>query len=91
MLSGLIRTWLFALKVQTLDFVNKQDGIWSVSRFTLPKFTAPGAHSQHARPLFTVRKEPEHLHWPGPSHMQVGKLNYNQKTASPVRNQNKGS
>ena len=32
MLSGLIRAWLFALKVQIFDFVNKQDWIWSVSR-----------------------------------------------------------
>ena len=32
MLSGLIRAWLFALKVQIFDFVNKQEWIWSVSR-----------------------------------------------------------
>lgn len=62
MLFGLIRTWLFALTVQILDFVNKQDWIWSVSRFTLTKLTATCAHDQPATHLFTVRKGLEHFH-----------------------------
>lgn len=84
MLSGLIRTWLFALTVQILDFVNKQDSIWSVSRFTLTKLK----HLVHMTSLPRICLQLER-NWNIPTIRVLWDIQ-SQSEVCFLRNQNKG-